>query len=203
MPSSIADRFRQMPSERLMQIAIHEADGLTPEAQDALDAELEARGADARVRNAVQAQRDALTDPDRDLLAAAIQRLPCPECGRAEAPINAGIVADAASFVLFTTDNREVVIACADCRGTRAKRAIWKTALFGWWGFPWGPIQSVRALRHDIRTLRQRGASAPTVALMQWIHDHPGPATLLASGAIAQQRPTVSTGAGWIRHTDS
>ena len=200
---SLSDRYRQMPHERLMQIALHEAAGLTPEARAALDAELQARGAGDGVRHAVEAQTQGLAPSERDLLAAAIQRLACPDCGRTDRLLNGGVVARARSFVLFTTDDRETVIACPDCRAARATRALWTTALLGWWGFPWGPVQSVRALRHDVQTLRQRDRREPTPALLAWVTKHPGAAVALASEVQASVGPNRSTSAGWIHATDS
>lgn len=183
MPSSLADYYRQMPDERLLQIALHEADGLTPEALDVLHAELRSRVADPSVGHAVEAQTQTLSPHDVDVLVAAIQALPCPECGRTNRPTNAGEIADAKSFVFFTTYHAETGIACPDCLATRAKRAALVTGLLGWWGFPFGPIQSVKALRRDLRTMRQRDDDAPSEALRTFVEQHPGLATTLAARA--------------------
>ena len=44
MRTSLADRYRAMPEPKLLQIAIHEAGTLAPEAIPVLKAELAARG---------------------------------------------------------------------------------------------------------------------------------------------------------------
>ena len=176
-----------MPDERLLQIALHEADGLTPEALGVLHTELDARGVNPAVGRAVEAQTRELSRRDVDALIAAIQRQPCPECGRTDRPINGGEVADTKSFVLFTTYNSETAIACPDCLAARAKRAAFVTAALGWWGFPFGPIQSVKALRRDFRTIRQQERDEPSDALRTFVEQNPGVATALAEGGTTRQ----------------
>lgn len=180
MSKQLAERYRQMPDERLLQIALHEAAGLTPEGLATLNAELHSRGIDPVVGRAVEAQTRLLSRRDVDQLVAAIQKRPCPECGRTDRPLNGGVVADAKSFVLFTTHDQHTVIACPDCLAGQAKRAAIVTALLGWWGFPFGPIQSVKSLRHDIRTIRQIHRDEPSEALRSFVEQNPGVATAIA-----------------------
>ena len=172
-----------MPDGRLLQIALKEAAGLTPEALGVLAAELEARGIGPAVGHAVEAQTRTLSGRDVDLLVAAIQKQPCPECGRTNRPLHGGEVARATSFVLFTTYACHTAIGCPACLAAQARRAALVTAAFGWWGFPAGPIQSVRAIRRDLRTIRQRERDAPSEALRAFVEANPGLATALAEGA--------------------
>ena len=125
------------------------------------------------------------------MLTAALRDQPCPECGQAGVPLNGGVVASAMSFVVFTTHRSDTVIACPDCLGKEARRAAGKTAVLGWWGLPWGPIQSVRSLAHDLRTLRQRGRDKPSSALRTLVRKSPGVATVMAARAA---RPAAAPG---------
>ena len=171
-----------MPDERLLQIALHEAAGLTPEALAVLRSEIEARGINPVVAHAVEAQTRTLSRRDVDVLVAAIQKQPCPECGQTDRPLNGGVVADAKSFVVFTTFDQRTAVACPDCLAAQAKRAAFITAAFGWWGIPSGPIQSVKALRRDLRTIRQRERDEPSEALRAFVENNPGVATAMAAG---------------------
>ncbi|MEO0560348.1 MAG: hypothetical protein AAF170_19445 [Bacteroidota bacterium] len=180
MSDQLARRYREMPDERLLQIATFEASGLTPEALTVLHAELERRGADLALHQAVDTQTRELSRRDVDLLVTSVQKQPCPECRRVDRPINGGIVAETKSFVLFTTYDQETIIACPDCLSAQAKRSAWITAFIGWWGFPFGPFQTVKALRHNLRTIRQHARNEPSDALRAFVAQHPGVATAIA-----------------------
>lgn len=183
MSQALADRYRQMPDERLLQIALHEAAGLTPEAQAVLHAELESRGADPVVGRAVEAQTRTRTAREVEALVAAIRAQPCPECGQADRPLNGGEIAMAKSYILMSTTNRHTAIACPDCLARQARRAAITTAILGWWGLPFGPIYTIGALRRSLRTLRQRHDDHASDALRVFVEQNPGVATSLASGA--------------------
>ena len=187
-----------MPDERLLQIALQEAAGLTPKALAVLHAELDARGIDSAVGRAVTAQTRELSRRDVDALVAAIQKQPCPQCGRTDRPINGGEVADAKSFILFTTYDSHIAIACPDCLAAKAKRAALVTAALGWWGFPFGPIQSVKALRRDFRTIRQRDRNEPSDALRTFVEQNPGVASAISEGGSPTSRSKQSVSSGMI-----
>lgn len=177
----LAERYRQMPDERLLQIALSEAAGLTPEALAVLDAELEARGIDPAVGLAVEAQTRTLSGRDVDLLVGAVQKMPCPECGRTERPLNGGVIATAKSFVLFTTFGQHTMVACPDCLAAEARRASLVTALLGWWGFPSGPIHTIKALSRNRTTMKQGDRDEPSKALLGFVASNPGMATAMAA----------------------
>ena len=86
MATPLAERYRHMPEQRLLQIALHEAASFTPEALAVLRAELAARGVATWVDRAVQAQTRPLAPGEVDALVEAIRKWPCPECGSAERP---------------------------------------------------------------------------------------------------------------------
>ncbi|GAB5536457.1 MAG: hypothetical protein Rubg2KO_27060 [Rubricoccaceae bacterium] len=180
MPEQLVQRYRQMPDEQLLQIATSEADGLTPEALSVLHAELDRRGAAPALHRVVDAQTRELSRHDVNRLVASVQKQTCPECDRDDRPLNGGVIAVAKSFILFTVYDQETIIACPDCLAVRAKRSAWITAILGWWGFPFGPIQTVKALRHNRRTIRQRERDSPSDALHAFATQHPGVVTAIA-----------------------
>jgi hypothetical protein len=181
----LAEHYREMPEEQLLQIALHEASGLTPEALTVLYAEIEARGLGPMVGRAVHAQTVSLSHSDIEVLVEAVRRQVCPECGRSERLLNGGVIADAKSFVLFTTFNKQTAIACPECLAALAKRAALMTAVLGWWGFPWGPIRTLQALANDIRTMRQRSREDATAVLWQFVEENPGVAMAFAERGFA------------------
>ena len=184
MTTPLAERYRHMPEQRLLQIALHEAAGLTPETLAVLRAELAARGVATWVDRAVQAQTRPLAPGEVDALVEAIRKWPCPECGSAERPLNGAEIAEAKSFVLLTAYEKQLFIACPDCLSRRARQASAVTAALGWWGLPLGPIQSVQALWQNARVRHRCGREEPSAALRAFVEANPDSATAWAEGAV-------------------
>jgi hypothetical protein len=74
---------------------------------------------------------------------------PCPKCG-GEGPVDVHISHNVFSMLIMTTRSSKPQICCQSC-GRKAKiGALLSSAVFGWWGFPWGfiwtPIQITRNL---------------------------------------------------------
>ena len=182
MPESLADYYRRLPDERLLQIALHEAAGLSPEGMAALRAEVEHRGIAPSVLAAAEAQTRTLSSEEADLLVAAIQGRPCPSCGSGGRPLNGGRIADAKSLLFITMQDEHTAVACPDCLTKQARRAAIKTAALGWWAFPFGPIHTVRAIYRDIKTIRAAGQEGPSAALRAFVREHRGVAVALAAG---------------------
>ncbi|HLA64485.1 MAG TPA: hypothetical protein VK610_08645 [Rhodothermales bacterium] len=174
----LAAYYRSLPDERLLQIAMHEAGGLVPEAVGVLLAETEARGlvvpGGVRTLARSSAEIDALID--------AVRVRPCPHCGGRLRPLNAGRVAQAMSLLLFTHYQERIEVACPDCLARKARHSLWFTVVLGWWGFPFGPIRSVQALVHDGRTLRQRRSDAASPTLRSFVEQNQGLAVAFATG---------------------
>ncbi|MEP0548426.1 MAG: hypothetical protein ABJF88_15930 [Rhodothermales bacterium] len=181
----LAEHYRRMPDERLLQIALHEAADLTPEALRVLNSELTARGINSAVGRAVEAQTRSLSRRDLDLLVEAVRKQRCPACGKSDHPLNGGVVADAKSFVLVTSLDKRTVVACPACLAAQAKRAALMTALLGWWAIPWGPIRTIQALTNDFRTMRQSQRSEASDALRAFVEQNPGVATAFSEGEAA------------------
>lgn len=156
MPETLADRYRRMPDERLLQLAHSDAAGLEPEALALLRAELEARGIDRGADAAIEIQTAALSEKDAERLAAAVRARPRPVCGSTEATLNAAEVATTMSYLRWTTYRRRLVLACPACIRHEARQSSIVSALFGWWAFPMGMVLTVRALIVNRRASRRR-----------------------------------------------
>ncbi len=181
MSDQLAEQYRRMPDEHLLRFAVQDARDLMPHAQSALKAELEARGIDAVVGQAVDAQNVTLTADEIDTLVEAIRRQPCPECGERTRLLNGAEIAEAKSLLLFTFYQPRIVVACPDCIAAQAKRAALITSVLGWWAFPFGPFQTVKALRRNIRAMGQRTHDEPSDALYVFVEANPGVALTVAS----------------------
>lgn len=70
----------------------------------------------------------------------------CSVCGRISAQPRYAIYRRVVSVLIITHRSGRQGIFCSDCGAKRAYRESLITWIFGWWGFPWGPIHSIRAI---------------------------------------------------------
>jgi hypothetical protein len=84
----------------------------------------------------------------------AIRQAPCP-CCHEHRPVDLYESYRIWSVLVFTTWHTRVTTCCSPCAQARRKRDAIFSALFGWWGFPfgiiWTPVQVFRNIRALIR----------------------------------------------------
>jgi len=98
--------------------------------------------------------------PEHDALdrAQQIRGGPCPGCGQ-PGEIEVRPVHRCISYLIGTNYSTRLLLACAGCASRERWKASLLTALFGWWGFPWGLlITPVQLARNALA----RGPSDPT-----------------------------------------
>ena len=58
------------------------------------------------------------------------------------------------SFVFLTQIKKAVKVGCGHCLDKANENALIKSAVLGWWGFPWGIIRTPGAIATNIRSKR-------------------------------------------------
>ena len=58
------------------------------------------------------------------------------------------------SFIFFTTYNKKIKVGCPHCLDKANNEALTKSALLGWWGFPWGIIKTIQAIMLNLKSKR-------------------------------------------------
>jgi len=110
------------------------------------------RFCDARCQGAATLARAAASIPDAAVReqANAIQRGPCPCCGRRNGPVDLHRSFRVHSALVVTSWSSRARISCRSCRTRQRLLDTLYCAALGWWGLPWGllltPIQIVRNL---------------------------------------------------------
>jgi hypothetical protein len=117
-----------------------------------------------------------------------IRRAPCPLCGRADTDVDLRASFRVTGFLLHTSVSTRRQICCRVCGAREAAKAIAHTMIFGWWGFPWGPVLTpmmvLRNLFAMIPRLRNRRVRADFVDAVRLD---------IAAGVLAQgQLPPVA-----------
>lgn len=76
----------------------------------------------------------------------AVMAAVCQRCGRSDASLRFAQFPYVISLIFVSLRRGEGGLYCAHCRHTEMAVARLTTLLLGWWGFPWGPIYSLRAI---------------------------------------------------------
>lgn len=70
----------------------------------------------------------------------------CTRCGRVTAQPRSTVFYRVVSVLVVTTRTPIQGIFCSECAKKIALQASFITGLFGWWGFPWGPIWTIGSI---------------------------------------------------------
>ena len=81
-------------------------------------------------------------EPSRDEL----DPICCSHCGKVTAQPRSTVFYQVVSLILLTTKTPIQGIFCSSCATKKGLKASLISALFGWWGFPWGPIWTISSI---------------------------------------------------------
>ena len=140
--------YERFDNDELTRLASEEAVGLRPEALDLLKQIIKERGLPDTVLKSIDVQFQNAYEKELSLVEYAniLRSLPCPVCGGESEKLNLTVAHTVISYIVMTSSKKEIVIACPDCLDKKNDDAIFKTAVLGWWGFPWGFFRTPRAL---------------------------------------------------------
>ncbi|RPD45181.1 hypothetical protein [Paracnuella aquatica] len=150
----VQERYQRMSDDELIRIATQDAYGLTPEAMDVVKAEIQKRGLDENISKGIEAQNREYTIEEIDAYCDLASNLSCPSCSSTTERLNATLTGEVMSFVFFTTYNKKIKVGCPSCLDKANNNALTKTALLGWWGFPWGIIRTPQAIALNLKSKR-------------------------------------------------
>ena len=153
--------YEKFDDNKLVRIATEEAAGLRPEAVELLKHIITERGLSEGITKGIDAQLREVDDQTLSEYAELLRSLPCPVCRSTEEKLNATMTGSVVSFIIMTNYEKELKIACPNCLDKANNKAIIKSALFGWWGFPWGIIRTPQALLLNNKMKRQNRLSEP------------------------------------------
>ena len=99
----------------------------------------------------VEAQNKTYTIEELDFYCGLIRKLSCPACGNTSEELNATVTGEVMSFIIFTQYKKKLTVACPDCLDKANNNALTKSAVFGWWGLPWGIIRTAQAIALNLK----------------------------------------------------
>jgi hypothetical protein len=161
--------YEKKTDTELIRVVTQNSAGLTPEAIEVVKEELKRRNIDPGVARSVDAQNRQYTLEEIDAYCALIRQLPCPLTGSTDEKLNATLVAEVLSFIIFTNYSKKLLIASPDALDKANTKALIKTAILGWWGFPWDIIRTVQAINLNVKNKRSNRAEGPNDYLRSFV----------------------------------
>lgn len=166
--------FTAMSDDRLIKLATREAVGLRPEAVQIIEEEIIRRGISVGVTAGMHAQRKEYTVEELNSFCGILRVLPCPDCGSAHMKLNAVLTGHCTSFLIMTHYERRLRIGCSECLLKALNNATIRSSLLGWWGFPWGIVRTIGALRLNHRMGKEAELPEATGTMLAFVHQHVG-----------------------------
>jgi len=130
--------YEKFDDNKLIRIATEEAAGLRPEAVLLIKQIIKERGLSEDITKGIDVQLQEIDDETLLEYTELLRGLPCPVCKSTEEKLNATMTGSVISFIIMTNYEKELKVACPDCLDKANNKAMIKSALLGWWGFPWG-----------------------------------------------------------------
>lgn len=172
--ADIVKTYERMPDFELIRIATKGAHGLRPEVFEIIENELRKRNLDLNLLKGAVAQNKEYSEKEIHEYATILAGLPCPICASTLKNLNGTIRYTVKSFIFFTSQATEPVIACPDCLDKENDSATLSTALFGWWGIPWGLIKTPQYIYKNRKSKKQNHATHLNEVLLAYTHSNIG-----------------------------
>jgi len=143
--NTIKSNYNNFDDLKIKNIALKESSSLRPEVIDILKAEIIKRKLSQDLIDAIDSQTRELTEEEFKEYCEILRNHPCPNCNSKTSKLNVSMTGKVISAIIFTNYSKDLKIACSYCLDEFNKNANMKSALFGWWGIPWGPIHTIRS----------------------------------------------------------
>jgi len=167
--SEFQARYQHLSNFELQSIALKQSATLPYEALMALRREMDRRGLPPSLRRGIEVQVSQWTKDDLATFIERYRHRPCPRCGVQGKTLNGVVAAVARSFIVTSTVRTKLVIGCSSCIKTELERLSKQSLLFGWWGIPWGPMYTARALAMNSKAKTAAANAGPTPELWNYI----------------------------------
>lgn len=125
-----------------------------------------------------------------------IEPIACSCCGKVTAQPRYMIFYKVMSFVVLTRQTPVQGIFCSACAEMQALKASAVTWILGWWGFPWGPIWSIRALLSNMNGGKRPAGTNVSILCYQAGYFASVGRNDLARGIAQEAERLLSKGAG-------
>jgi len=170
----IRENYRGFDDYKIEKIASQEAASLRPEVLDILKDEIRRRNLNLNLIDSVNSQTRELTDAELNEYYEILRNHPCPNCNSKTQKLNVTAIGTVYSILVVTSYEKFVRIACSNCLDEMHRKANIKSALLGWWGFPWGPIHTIRSFMFNSSMMKNNRTEKPNDIFKNFIGNNVG-----------------------------
>ena len=167
--NDIRENYRNFDDYKIEKIASEEAGSLRPEALEILKSEIKKRNLNENLLKSVDSQTRELTESEFEEYCKMLRNHPCPKCNSKTSKLNVSMVGRVVSMLVLTNYEKKLKVACSDCLDELNKNANMKSALLGWWGFPWGPIQTIRTFMFNSKMKKNNRTEKPNEIFQSFV----------------------------------
>ncbi len=167
--NDIRKNYKNFDDYKIEKIALEEASKLRPEVLDILKEEIKKRNLNPNLIHSVDSQTKELTESEFNEYYKIIRNHPCPKCNSKTQKINATMVGQVISMLILTNYEKSLKVACSNCLDEMHSKANMKSVLLGWWGFPWGPIQTIRSFMFNSKMKKNNWTEKPNEFITSFI----------------------------------
>ena len=172
--NDIKENYKKFDDWEIEKIASEEAASLRPEVIDILKSEIEKRNLNLNLLDSVNSQIKELTESEFNQYSNILRNHPCPSCKSRTNRINATMVGRVISMLILTNYEKNLKIACSDCLDELHRKANTKSSLLGWWGFPWGPVQTIRSFIFNSKMKKNNRTEKPNEIFSSFVINNVG-----------------------------
>ncbi len=166
--------YQRFDNEKLIRIATHEAEGLRPEAVQALREVIKERGLSDDISAGIEVQRTPIDEATLLAYVDVIRGLRCPDCGATGTKLNGTVAGTVTSFIVLTNYEKRVKIACPACLDKASDAGTMKSIALGWWALPWGIVKTIQCLLFNHGMKKQNHLDGPNETMVGFTRSNLG-----------------------------
>ena len=170
----VRERYQQMSDDEIVRVLTQDASGLTNEALEVVTEEIRRRNLDPNINRGVAAQQKTYTVGQIDAYCEIIRGLPCPVTGSTSEKLNATLTIDVVSYIFLTQYKKRIVVGSPAALDKANTNSTIRSALFGWWGIPWGLIRTPQAIFQNMKNKKTNHLDRPNDHLRSFVLTHIG-----------------------------
>ncbi len=165
----LRENYSRFTDAKILTLASKEASTLTSDGLQALKDEIRKRGMSEDLLIGIKVQSEPLDSSKFNEYCDIIQNEICPICNSKDDKLNATLVGEVVSMIIMTRYEKNLKIGCPSCLVKENNSGLAKSLLLGWWGVPWGVINTIQSVFFNNKMSKQAQQKEPNAVLKSFI----------------------------------
>lgn len=171
--NEIRENYKNFDDYTIERIAIKDSKFLRPEILEILKKEILKRNLSPDIINGIEIQKKKLTKEEFTEYYNLIKNSSCPNCSLNK-ELNISMVGEVVSIIVVSNYDKKIKVGCTECLNKLNTKAIIKSSLLGWWGFPWGPIYTIRSYIFNYGMRKNNASYKPNRIFKEFVKENIG-----------------------------